>query len=196
MSLMRHGPRGMGSYVGEIRQGPEGQLYEWIEGVDGLGNPIGFWKAIKAVGSAVGKAAGAVGRTVGKAAGAVISTVGKAAGTIPRALIRPLCPRIADQIPGFGGFGSGSYIGEIGQDPDGNLYQWEEGLDGLGYPVGFWKTQPERYQAVLEPGMTLCVESYFGPRHGGEGVKLEQQVLVTDSGLEMLSRLPFEEDWI
>ncbi|MDX2033434.1 MAG: hypothetical protein SF339_22350 [Blastocatellia bacterium] len=42
---------GIGSYVGEMRYGPDGQLYEWVEGVDGLGNPIGFWKkAFKAVG--------------------------------------------------------------------------------------------------------------------------------------------------
>jgi hypothetical protein len=41
---------GIGSYVGEIRQGPDGQLYEWVEGVDGLGNPIGFWrKAFRAI---------------------------------------------------------------------------------------------------------------------------------------------------
>ena len=73
---------GMGRYVGEIRQGPDGQLYEWVEGVDGLGNPIGFWKAIKAAGRAIGKAAGAVGRTVGKAAGAVARGVGKAVGTV------------------------------------------------------------------------------------------------------------------
>ena len=73
-------------------------------------------------------------------------------------------------------------------------------LHGVGlcdeYPVGFWKSQPERYQATLEPGMTLCLESYFGPRDGGEGVKLEQQVLVTERGLEVLSQLPFEEDWL
>jgi hypothetical protein len=30
--------------VGEVRQGPDGNLYEWVAGVDGLGNPIGFWK--------------------------------------------------------------------------------------------------------------------------------------------------------
>jgi hypothetical protein len=42
---------GTGSHVGEVRQGPDGQLYEWQQGVDGLGNPIGFWKkAFKAVG--------------------------------------------------------------------------------------------------------------------------------------------------
>lgn len=41
---------GLGSYIGELREGPDGNLYEWVEGVDGLGNPIGFWKkAFKAV---------------------------------------------------------------------------------------------------------------------------------------------------
>lgn len=41
---------GIGSYVGELREGPDGNLYEWVAGVDGLGNPIGFWKkAFKAV---------------------------------------------------------------------------------------------------------------------------------------------------
>ena len=38
---------GLGSYVGEVRQGPNGQVYEWVEGVDGLGNPIGFWRGLK-----------------------------------------------------------------------------------------------------------------------------------------------------
>ena len=38
--------------------------------------------------------------------------------------------------------------------------------------------------------MAVCVESYVG-RHGGhEGVKLEEQVLITESGYEMLSRYP------
>ena len=38
--------------------------------------------------------------------------------------------------------------------------------------------------------MTLTVESYVGPRTGGEGVKLENQVLVTEDGLELLTDLP------
>ncbi len=46
------------------------------------------------------------------------------------------------------------------------------------------------YDGVLEPGMVVCVESYAG-RHGGhEGVKLEEQVLITETGHEMLSRYP------
>lgn len=42
---------GIGNYVGEIRQGPDGQLYEWTEGIDGLGNPIGFWKGLRKLAS-------------------------------------------------------------------------------------------------------------------------------------------------
>ncbi len=50
------------------------------------------------------------------------------------------------------------------------------------------------YDGVLEPGMTICVESYMGAVGGPEGVKLEQQVLVTESGPIVLSKFPFEED--
>ena len=39
-------------------------------------------------------------------------------------------------------------------------------------------------------GMTLCVESYVGRIDGGEGVKYEDQVLITDSGAELLSPYP------
>lgn len=50
------------------------------------------------------------------------------------------------------------------------------------------------YDGVLEPGMTLCVESFIGADGGKEGVKLEQQVLVTETGIELLSLFPFEDE--
>lgn len=50
------------------------------------------------------------------------------------------------------------------------------------------------YDGEVLPGMTLCVESYIGELGGAEGVKLEQQVLVTERGCERLSRFPYEED--
>ncbi len=49
------------------------------------------------------------------------------------------------------------------------------------------------YDRVIEPGMTLCVESFIGAPDGKEGVKLEQQILVTDAGIEVLSEFPFED---
>ncbi|KAF4461244.1 peptidase yqhT [Fusarium albosuccineum] len=49
------------------------------------------------------------------------------------------------------------------------------------------------YDGVIEPGMILCVESYIGKEGGTQGVKLEQQVLVTETGIELLPKFPFEE---
>lgn len=49
------------------------------------------------------------------------------------------------------------------------------------------------YDGEIEEGMVLCVESFVGHEAGGEGVKLEQQVLVTSDGVEVLSTVPFEE---
>lgn len=62
------------------------------------------------------------------------------------------------------------------------------------YPYLYHRTDfPEAgYDGVIEAGMTLCVESFIGADTGGEGVKLEQQVLVTDNGIELLSQFPFE----
>jgi Xaa-Pro dipeptidase len=45
---------------------------------------------------------------------------------------------------------------------------------------------------VLEPGMVLCVESYIGRLGGREGVKMEEQVLITEAGHQKLSRYPLE----
>jgi len=47
---------------------------------------------------------------------------------------------------------------------------------------------------TLEPGMVVSVESYIGEVGGAEGIKLEEEVLITSSGTELISRFPFEED--
>ena len=41
----------------------------------------------------------------------------------------------------------------------------------------------------LKPGMVMCVETYVGRYSGGPGVKLEEQVLVTDNGYEIVNEL-------
>jgi Xaa-Pro dipeptidase len=45
---------------------------------------------------------------------------------------------------------------------------------------------------ILLPGMVLCVESYTGRLGGREGVKIEEQVLITETGPEQLSRYPLD----
>ena len=49
------------------------------------------------------------------------------------------------------------------------------------------------YDGVIEPGMVICVERYTCGEGGIQGVKLEQQVLDTEAGIEILSRFSFDE---
>lgn len=62
------------------------------------------------------------------------------------------------------------------------------------YPAVFYKDDRTEDWAddVLEAGMVLCVESYVGRSGGDEGVKLEQQVLITENGHELLSDYPLD----
>ncbi len=70
-------------------------------------------------------------------------------------------------------------VGMTGEYP--YLYHWADYADA-------------GYDGEIVPDMTLCVESYIGADDGGEGVKLEQQVLVTDTGVEVMSAYPFDDD--
>lgn len=48
------------------------------------------------------------------------------------------------------------------------------------------------YDGVIEAGMVLSVESFIGSDKGGEGVKLEEMVLVTESGTEPMSTYHYD----
>ena len=60
-------------------------------------------------------------------------------------------------------------------------------------PCTSCRTELRAKDGEVVPGMVLCCESYIGRAGGLEGVKLEQQVLVTDKGYELLSTFPFED---
>jgi Xaa-Pro aminopeptidase len=49
---------------------------------------------------------------------------------------------------------------------------------------------PGAFEGVLEPGMTLCVESLISREGADFSIKLEEQVLITDTGVETLTRFP------
>jgi hypothetical protein len=134
-------------YLGEVRQAPDGRLYQWVEGVDGLGNPVGFWKRLKrrarraAPYLVPGGAAVAIGRRLLRQA--------PVRGFLRRAL--PVVQNLAPFVPGVGpaaatalrvaapalrqagitGYGG---LGALYQAPDGTLYQGiaqEDDLRGL-----------------------------------------------------------------
>ncbi len=51
---------------------------------------------------------------------------------------------------------------------------------------------PLRYDDTLQAGMVVCVESYVGAVGERDGVKLEQQVLITNDGYELLTKSSYE----
>ena len=59
------------------------------------------------------------------------------------------------------------------------------------YPIDYVEGA---FDAILEPGMVLCVEAYIGEDGGFEGIKLEDQVLITETGHKNLTNFPFEKD--
>ncbi len=52
---------------------------------------------------------------------------------------------------------------------------------------------PLPYNDVVQTGMVLCVESYMGAAGERDGVKLEQQGLVTEDGFELITSYPYDE---
>lgn len=86
-------------------------------------------------------------------------------------------------------------------------HQLDERFDRLKYGVRFhgvglcdeWPSVPYpdnwldgAFDYVLEPGMVLCVEALVGEVGGGFSIKLEDQVLVTQTGYEKLTHYPFD----
>lgn len=48
------------------------------------------------------------------------------------------------------------------------------------------------FDAVLEPGMVICVEALVSPENGSFSIKLEDQVLITEKGYDNLTSYPFD----
>jgi len=48
------------------------------------------------------------------------------------------------------------------------------------------------FEIALEPGMVLCVEALVSPEGGDFSIKLEDQVLITETGHENLTSYPFD----
>jgi len=61
------------------------------------------------------------------------------------------------------------------------------------WPMIKYPTDGGQQSGQFEKDMTVTVESYIGEVGGKEGVKLEQQYLVGENGLELMSRHPLED---
>lgn len=52
--------------------------------------------------------------------------------------------------------------------------------------------RPGAFEGALVPGMTLCVEALVSREGADFSIKLEDQVLITETGHENLTRYPFD----
>jgi hypothetical protein len=100
-------------YVGEVRQGPDGGVYQWVQGVDGLGNPIGFWKKLRKIGKGL--------RSFARRAIPIVQKVSAfvpGAGTAVSTALRTASPYLRQAgVLGVDG------IGALYEAPDGSVYQ-------------------------------------------------------------------------
>src|SRR5258705_77625 len=95
-------------YLGEVRQGPDGALYQYVQGVDGLGNLTGWWSKLRKLAR----------RAVQKA----LPIAQQVASVIPggTAALTAATPILKEAgVAGYGGAGA------LHQAPDGTLYQMQ-----------------------------------------------------------------------
>ena len=61
------------------------------------------------------------------------------------------------------------------------------------WPIVMFEDARPNYLGEFQENMVISVEAYFGAEDGNEGVKLEEQGIVTGGGYEIISTAPFEE---
>jgi len=152
-------------YLGETRMAPDGNLYQWVEGIDGLGNPIGFWSKLKKLGQKALKTAA----RYHPAAQALQMVSRGVSGYDGMGALHQAPDGSLYQMQGLGvdeeGMGTdavtqmmglGSYLGETRMGPDGNVYQWVQGIDGLGNPIGFWKKWKKKLRGFVKKALPIA----------------------------------------
>ncbi len=79
---------------------------------------------------------------------------------------------------GFGYYCIGHGLGLCGEFP---------------YIPHYFDGVPYNFNGAFEPGMVICIESYIGEEQHSEGVKLEDQFLITEEGVVRMTNYPFCE---
>ncbi|PGD13319.1 hypothetical protein [Bacillus toyonensis] len=137
---------------GELRNGPDGRVYGWVEGLDSYGRRRGGWTPYNRLRRRVYRLCAYTfpkhfgRRPVIRPAGPnthirpIYSKIVRSTATSLPRIQRPRAVSLRGlgapaEIQGLLGVG---YPGVTIQGPDGQLYGWISGYDGLGTPIGFW----------------------------------------------------------
>jgi hypothetical protein len=130
-----------GDPLGELHEGPDGRLYEWVDGVDAWGGEVGFWQGVSepppldGIGALYEAPDGSLYQVQGfgeEAAAEEGEAAAEGGGDAPGASSQS----DAGEKPPKMGPGR---PGEIRTGPDGRRYRWVRGVGAAGRPVGFWR---------------------------------------------------------
>ncbi|MGH9310063.1 MAG: hypothetical protein ACRD1U_11855 [Vicinamibacterales bacterium] len=122
-------------YAGDVHEGPDGNLYEWVEGVDAWGGEIGYWQGLSLVQDAGFDGLGALYQA---SDGSMYQVAGFGAEEAdePEVAAAPAEEDTDAAPPPRMGPGR---PGEIRVGPDGKRYRWVLGVGAGGERKGFWR---------------------------------------------------------
>jgi hypothetical protein len=122
--------------VAEVHEGPDGNLYEWVEGLSAWGEPVGYWQGLSEVPVQPAPALGALYQA---SDGSLYQMHGLGEEEEEK-------EESAEEPPAEDGDGAGpakkmgpGKPGEIRVGPDGKRYRWVMGLGPGGKRTGFWR---------------------------------------------------------
>jgi hypothetical protein len=110
-------------YLGEVRLGGDGHLYQWSEEIDGLGNVVGSWKRLRRLGRRIKKGVRRVARRA-------LPIAERVAAAIPHPKAKAVAAGIRKATPILrqAGLADPNGLGALYEAPDGSIYQ----VDGIG----------------------------------------------------------------
>src|SRR5262245_40458705 len=124
------GMQGLG-HGGEVFAGIDGNLYEWVAGVDEWGDSIGFWQGLSQPEAPLD----GLGALYEAPDGTLYQVQGLGEDEEPPA---PEQSEEGGESEGKPAMGPGR-PGEIRTGPDGKKYRWVRGRDAQGKVTGFWR---------------------------------------------------------
>lgn len=151
---------GIGNYEGEMRQGPDGKVYQWINGVDGLGNPIGWWSVVA---SALAPLARKAVKWVAKRGVRAFSKRGRAR----RARGQKKGAGLEEIIRYLRNAGLVGVDSEIIEAPDGQHYEAVQGIGEFGQPTTMYRPVRLMIPAHISYGYRTRPYRETSPEGGG-----------------------------
>jgi Xaa-Pro aminopeptidase len=71
---------------------------------------------------------------------------------------------------------------------------WAHGIGlSLYEPPVAWRAVSLDYQVRIEPGITFAIETQEGDKETRQGARLEEMLVVTEGGVEIITKWPIEE---